>query len=72
MKHLGLNYHFVRENVQRQNQRVSYISGNDQLAYALTKSLARTWFHELMSKIGLTYQSSILRGHDRDTSESIS
>lgn len=68
MKHLGLDYHFVRENVQNQNLRVSYISGNDQLADALTKPLPRTRFHDLMSKIGLTTRSSILRGHVKDIS----
>ncbi|KAL8146584.1 hypothetical protein AgCh_004348 [Apium graveolens] len=37
MKHLGLDYHFVRENVQSGKLRVTYISTNDQLADALTR-----------------------------------
>lgn len=61
MKKLGLDYHFVRENVQSGTLRVSYISSNDQLADALTKPLARTPFQTLMSKIGLAIRPSFLR-----------
>lgn len=62
MKHLALDYHFVRENVQCGNFRVSYISTTEQLADVLTKPLPRHIFNKLVSKIGLTMSKPILRG----------
>lgn len=66
MKHLGLDYHFVRENVQAGQLHVSYISNTDQLADALTKPLPRSTFISLVRKIGLSPWLTILRGHDKD------
>ncbi|KAI3702935.1 hypothetical protein L6452_28689 [Arctium lappa] len=66
MKHLGLDYHFVRENVQNGTLRVSHISSKDQLADALTKPLPRTAFQTFVSKIDLHLRPSILRGDDKD------
>lgn len=54
MKHLTLDFHFVRQNVQTGALRVSHISTHDQLADALTKPLPRQRFNELMRKIGVT------------------
>ena len=54
MKHLALDYHFVRELVQRKFLRVSHISTTDQLADALTKPLPRARFHDIFVKIGLS------------------
>ncbi|CAA7041166.1 unnamed protein product [Microthlaspi erraticum] len=51
MKHLALDFHFVRENVQSGALRVAFVSTKDQLADALTKPLPRPRFLELMSKI---------------------
>ncbi|KAL0796930.1 hypothetical protein Bca101_068307 [Brassica carinata] len=53
MKHLALDYHFVRQQVQAKKLRATHISSVDQLADALTKPLARTRFDTLVSKIGL-------------------
>lgn len=53
MKHLALDYHFVRQQVQAKKLRVAHISSVDQLADAFTKPLARTQFETLVSKIGL-------------------
>lgn len=47
VKHIALDYHFVRELVQACILRVLHISLNDQLADALTKPLPRTRFREL-------------------------
>lgn len=44
MKHLALDYHFVREQVQAKKLRVAHISSTDQLADALTKPLPRLRF----------------------------
>ena len=54
MKHLALDYHFVRELVQRKFLRVSHFSSKDQLADALTKPLPRVRFNDLFVKIGLS------------------
>lgn len=54
MKHVALDYHFVRGNVQSGALRVSHISTKDQLADALTKPLPRPRFIELFDKIGVT------------------
>jgi hypothetical protein len=62
MKHLGLDYHFVRENVQAGSLRVSFISTHDQVADLLTKPLPRLLFQKFVSKIGLLPHKPILRG----------
>ncbi|CAA7017709.1 unnamed protein product [Microthlaspi erraticum] len=54
MKHLALDFHFVRDNVQSGAMRVTHVSTKDQLADALTKPLSRARFHELYSKIGVS------------------
>ena len=47
MKHIALDYHFVRENVQKGHLRVAYISTKAQLADVLTKPLLRIIHHNL-------------------------
>lgn len=51
MKHLALDYHFVRENVQSGLLQVQHISSLDQLADLLTKPLSRTRFTLLRDKL---------------------
>jgi hypothetical protein len=66
MKHVALDYHFVREKIANGSLRVQHIHSEDQLADVLTKPLARGPFHRLRSKIGVSDGSSILRGHIKD------
>ena len=54
MKHLALDYHFIREQVQKGTLRVTHVSSRDQLADGLTKPLPRTRFGTLFTKIGIT------------------
>ena len=54
MKHLALDFHFIRNNVQAGTLRVSHVSTRDQLADPLTKTLPRPRFQELLSKLGVT------------------
>lgn len=54
MKHIALDYHFVRGNIQSGALRVAHVSTKDQLADALTKPLPRARFQEINSKIGVT------------------
>lgn len=63
MKHISLDYHFVREQVRDGKLQVSHVSTKDQLADLLTKPLPRAKFEELRSKMKVTDGNFILRGH---------
>lgn len=54
MKHIALDYHFVRGKIQNGMLRVSHVSTHDQLADGLTKPLPRIPFSTICSKIGVT------------------
>ncbi|GJY63741.1 retrovirus-related pol polyprotein from transposon TNT 1-94 [Tanacetum coccineum] len=61
MKHIALDYHFVREKVAAGSLRVHHINSRDQPTDALTKPLSRVPFLSLCSKIGVSDGSSILQ-----------
>lgn len=61
-RHIEIDYHFVRELIQRQSLKLSYVSTNDQLADIFTKGLSRTWFDLLCAKLHLRQPPSRLRG----------
>jgi hypothetical protein len=63
MKHISLDYHFVREQVRDGKLQVSHVSTKDQIADLLTKPLPRAKFEELRSKMLVTDGNFILRGH---------
>ena len=54
MKHIAIDYHFVRGQIQNGFLRVTHVSTKDQLANGLTKPLARAPFQLSRSKIGVT------------------
>ena len=54
MKHVSIDFHFIRERVQSGALRVCHVSSDDQLADALTKFLPRYRLELLKDKIGLT------------------
>ena len=54
MKHIAIDYHFVRGQIQSGALRVSHVSTKDQLADGLTKPLLRTMFQASRSKIGVS------------------
>nr|BAA78425.1 polyprotein [Arabidopsis thaliana]BAK41505.1 polyprotein [Arabidopsis thaliana]BAK41506.1 polyprotein [Arabidopsis thaliana]BAK41508.1 polyprotein [Arabidopsis thaliana]BAK41509.1 polyprotein [Arabidopsis thaliana] len=54
MKHIAIDYHFIRNQVQSGALRVVHVSTHDQLADTLTKPLSRTAFQNFASKIGVT------------------
>lgn len=66
MKHLALDYFFVRERVVDDTLGVQHISSKDQVADFLTKPLGRDFFLRFRSKIGVSDGSSILRGRVKD------
>lgn len=53
IKHLALDYHFIRNQITSGILRVAHVSSKDQLADALTKPLARAPFTQVSSKIGV-------------------
>ena len=60
MKHIELDYHFVRKLVQQGIHWVSHVSSKDQLADMLTKSLRGGPFELLRSKIDISNRFTIL------------
>lgn len=54
MKHIALDYYFVRNQIQEGMLRVSHVTTDDQLADTLTKPLPRTRFQHACIKIGVT------------------
>lgn len=66
MKHISIDYHFVRGHIQHGMLRVAHVSTHDQLADGLTKPLPRATFQRLCSKIGVyKLDPTILMGHVR-------
>ena len=54
MKHVSIDFHFIRGRVQSGVLRVCHVSSDDQLIDALTKPLSHYRFEELRHNIGLT------------------
>ncbi|CAH9110456.1 unnamed protein product [Cuscuta europaea] len=65
MKHVAIDFHFVREQVANGSLRVVHVPTHDQLADSLTKPLHRKLFLSHRSKLGILPGSLCLRGHDR-------
>ncbi|KAK4847468.1 hypothetical protein QYF36_002268 [Acer negundo] len=68
MKHIAIDFHFVRERVQRGQIHKSHVASSDELADLLTKPLSRPCFVLLWSKIGVSEMPTILRGRIKNTS----
>ena len=66
MKHIEIDFHFVREQVASRRLHVGVISGKDQPADLLTKSLPKVRFLQLRSKLNLHPVLS-LRGDVKET-----
>lgn len=62
MKHLALDFHFVREKVSAGEIKVLHLSSTDQLADLLTKPLSRPRFQFLRDKLSTVADSPSLRG----------
>ena len=65
MKHIAIDFHFVRDQVAQNRLRVTHVHTSNQLADSLTKPLQRKQFQLHRAKIGIHDGSSILRGHER-------
>ena len=55
MKHIAIDFYFVRDQVVRRQLRVSHVHLADQLADSLMKPLARHLFALHRSKIGFRF-----------------
>ncbi|KAL6314322.1 hypothetical protein AAG906_019022 [Vitis piasezkii] len=55
MKHVAIDYHFIRNQVQSGALCVIHVSSADQLVNDLTKPLPRSRFQELRVKIGVSF-----------------
>lgn len=60
MKHIAVDFHFVRDKVTSDQLRMAHISTPDQLVDALAKLLSRQRLFLLRSKIDVSKGTSIL------------
>ncbi|KAJ4706711.1 Retrovirus-related Pol polyprotein from transposon TNT 1-94 [Melia azedarach] len=60
MKHIAIDFYFVRDQVLNKRLRVSHVHTHDQLADSLTKTVSRKQFLLHRSKIGIHDGSTIL------------
>ena len=65
MKHLAVDFHFIRNLVQDRVLRVTHVSSYDQIANALTKPLPGPRLHDLYTKISLASET-VLWGRNND------
>ncbi|CAH9133554.1 unnamed protein product [Cuscuta epithymum] len=65
MKHLALDFYFVRDLIAQRQLSVKHISTKLQIADILTKPLSRGLFEKFRSKMGVSDGTSILRGRIR-------
>ena len=65
MKHLKIDYHYVRDKVVRRELHVRYIHTTDQVADIFTKGLSSARFALLSAKLMLHERPISLRGSDR-------
>jgi hypothetical protein len=52
-KHIEINYHFIRENVQSEETETSFIRSNEQLANIFTKALDKISHWNILNNLGL-------------------
>ncbi|GMI77284.1 cysteine-rich RLK (RECEPTOR-like protein kinase) 8 [Hibiscus trionum] len=71
MKHLALDYFFVRDLVAAGSLLIQHIPSKSQITDTLTKLLGRNVFLHFRSKIGISDGSSILRGRIKDKDKMI-
>lgn len=62
MKHLVIDYHFIRGIVVQDELKVSHIPSRHQLTYLLIKPISRSQHEFFLSKIDALDHSSILHG----------
>lgn len=66
MKHIAVDFHFVRNQVQSGSIRVTHLHSADQLADMMTKAQIKILFQQHLSKLGIVELTPNLRGHKDD------
>lgn len=65
MKHVAIETHLIREQVQNKELVVKYSNAADQVPDILTKQLPRTSFERNFYKLGVFNVTTNLQGHKR-------
>ncbi|KAM2637579.1 hypothetical protein EV1_022054 [Malus domestica] len=65
MRHVEVDYHYIRDKVIRKEIEVGYVATIDQIADFLTKGLSSVRFHYLISKLPVRQRPVSLRGRDK-------
>ena len=52
-KHIEINYHYIKDMVQRGAVKLQYVTTEEQISDVLTKPLARVKFEYFREKLGL-------------------
>ena len=52
-KHIEINYHYIRDMVQKGAVKLQYVAMEEQIADVLTKELARLKFEYFREKLGV-------------------
>ena len=58
-KHIEMRYHFIRDLVQRDAQKLQYIRTNENIADILTKPLSTSKFVYFRDKLGMAENASL-------------
>jgi hypothetical protein len=53
-KHIGVNRHFMKQNLESKVVRIVFIRSENQLADILTKSVTKTVFNKTLDKLGIS------------------
>lgn len=65
MKHIAVDFHFVREQVHNKTLEVTHVHSADQVADSLTKPLPKSTFDAQFIKLALVNTTPILRGRNK-------
>ena len=65
-KHIEIQYHFIRDMLQRGAIKLHYVGTDEQVADVLTKPLSRVKFEYIRDKLGVVQNTSLERGSDVD------
>lgn len=66
MKHIAIDFHFVRDYVQKKEVEVHHLHSADQVADLLTKPLPKATFERVFNKLGLVDIATQLAGHNKE------
>jgi hypothetical protein len=67
IKHIEINYHYIREKIINKELGVQFISTTDQVADAFIKGLSASWLQFLQDKLWIRLVMLCLRGYDNIT-----